>query len=183
MLLRRPAGHARPFSGLLVRRPILLIGTVLAGALVALVAVGSRVLDRDRERLYERYARERLHLLEEAGRVLERDTREIEEDFHLAATLLEHVGSELLAERQLQAIATIKREYLMLEMRRPDGRGIRVVPHDAEPGLAERVGPALVEGIARATRAPGKLEVSGALASGDEPAAWYRVFARWLSAE
>jgi signal transduction histidine kinase len=162
-----------------VRPTILLITAVLAGALVALVVVGSRVLDRDRERLYERYARERLHILEEAGRVLERDMQGVVEDFDLAATFTEQVDSDLLVERALEAITTIKREYLMLETRRADGRGIRVVPHDAPPELAEHVGPAVSDLFARASRAPGKLEVSGALGSGEDPAAWYHVFARW----
>jgi signal transduction histidine kinase len=161
-----------------VRRPILLIAAVLAGALVALVVVGSRVLDRDRERLHERYARERLHILEEAGRVLERDVQALAEDLDLAATLLEHVDSDLLAERQLQAIAAIKREYLMLETRRADGRGIRVVAHDAPAGLAERAGPIVSELLARASGEPGPLVVSGALGDGDDPASWYRVIAR-----
>ncbi len=165
-----------------MRRTILLITAVLAGALVALVVVGSRVLDRDRERLYERYARERLHILEEAGRVLARDVQGVVEDFDLAATLTEHVDSDLLVERALEAIATIKREYLMLETRRAAGRRIRVVPQAAPAGLAERVGPAISELLARASRAPGKLEVSGALGSGEDPAAWYHVFARWPSA-
>lgn len=165
-----------------MRRHILLLAAVLAGALVALLVVGARVLDRDREQLYERYARERLHILEEAGRVLERDVQEVAKDLDLAAALLEHVDSDLLAERELEAIATIKREYLMIETLRPDGRRIRVASHDAPDGLAARVGPAVSDLLARAARTPGTLEISGPLGTGDDPAAWYRVFARWRSA-
>jgi len=162
-----------------VRRPILLIAAVLTGALVALVVVGVRVLDRDRDRLYERYARERLHILEEAGRMLARDVREVAVDLDLAAALLEQVDTDLLAERELQAVATIKREYLMLEALRTDGRRLRVVAADAPRGIDARVGPAVADLLARAARAPGTLEVSDALGSGDDPASWYRVIARW----
>ena len=162
-----------------MRRPILLIAAVLTGALVALVVVGVRVLDRDRDRLYERYARERLHILEEAGRMLARDVREVAVDLDLAAALLEQVDTDLLAERELQAVATIKREYLMLEALRTDGRRLRVVAADAPRGIDARVGPAVADLLARAARAPGTLEVSDALGSGDDPASWYRVIARW----
>jgi signal transduction histidine kinase len=161
-----------------VRRQILLIVAVLVTALAALAVVGSRVLDADRARLYERYAHERLHVLEEAGRVLERHVREVAEDLDLAATLLEGGAPGSYAERQLHAIATIKREYLLLETRPPDGPGIRVVAHDAPAGISERAGAMVSELLGRAARAPGELVVSGALGSGGDPASWYRVLAR-----
>ncbi len=162
-----------------MRRQLLLIAIVLVAALAALVVVGSRVLDRDRALLYERYARERLHVLEEAGRVLERDVQGVAEDLDLAATLLDGIDADLPAERELLAIAVIKREYLMLETRRAAGPGIRVVAPDSPAGIAGRAGPVVSDLLSRALRRPGELQVSDALGAGDDPASWYRVFARW----
>ncbi|HWO20740.1 MAG TPA: ATP-binding protein [Kofleriaceae bacterium] len=165
-----------------MRRQLLFIAAVLVAALAALVVVGSRVLDRDRDRLYERYARERLHILEEAGRVFERDVQGVIEDLDLAATLLDHADADLPAERELHAIATIKREYMMIETRRMGVPGIRVVAPDAPATIAERAGPTSAELLSRALREPDKLQVSDALGAGDDPASWYRVFARWSPA-
>jgi two-component system, NtrC family, sensor histidine kinase HydH len=165
-----------------VRRQLLFIAAVLVAALAALVVVGSRVLDRDRAMLYERYARERLHILEEAGRVLERDVQGVVEDLDLAATLLDHIDADLPAERELHAIATIKREYMMIETRQMGVPGIRVVAPDAPPGVAERAGPISADLLARALRQPDELQVSDALGAGEEPASWYRVFAKWSPA-
>ena len=162
-----------------MRRPLLLITAVLVAALAALVVVGSRVLDRDRDLLYERYARERLHVLEEAGRVLERDVQGVAEDLDLAATLLDGVDADLPAKRELHAIAVIKREYLMLETRRAAGPGLRVVAPDTPAGIAERAEPMVADLLARALRRPGELQVSDALGAGEDPTSWYRVFARW----
>ena len=162
-----------------MRRHILLIAVVLAGALAALVVVGTRVLDRDRERLYERYAGERLHILESAARVLESDVQGVIEDLDLAATLLEDVDSDLLAERELEAIALIKREYLMIQTHRAEGGGGLALADNAPPGLAEHFGPIVQGLLARAAATPGKVELSGGLALDGSPGVAYRVLARW----
>ncbi|MGN6107971.1 MAG: two-component system sensor histidine kinase NtrB [Kofleriaceae bacterium] len=156
----------------------MVILSVLVAALAALAVLGIRVLARDRQALYERYAEERLHLLEEAARVLEHDVQEVGEDLDLASKLLEFVDSPEVAERELHAIATIKREYLVVEARRDDGTTSRVATLDAPAGITELVGAQLSDAIERAAQAPGELIVSGPIVVGNGPAAWYRAFAR-----
>jgi signal transduction histidine kinase len=160
------------------RRPILIVIAALAVALAALAVVGKRVLERDREELYEHYANERLQGIDEAARALTDDVAEIGEDLELAATLLHNAESPKVAERELHAIATIKREYLMMEARTSDGSTKRVVAFDAPAGIDAQAADVLVRMLDDATREPGRLHASGAPQAGDVLGPWFRVFAR-----
>jgi two-component system, NtrC family, sensor histidine kinase HydH len=158
-------------------RPLLLVSATLVAALTLLVVVGLRVLERDRNRLFSSYAHEREQGIEEAARGVTSDISDIGEDLDLASTLLQGADSTQLAERELHAIATIKREYLAMYARTDDGETTIVSAFDAPAGLTKVADQSLKDLVARAAKAPGKLHVS--LAFADTGAfAWYRVFAR-----
>lgn len=154
----------------MTRKPVLVVAALL-GALVALVAVGQRVLDRDRRAMYERYAHERLLGVEEAADGFARDVIEIGEDLELAATLLQDAESIDVAERELHAIATIKREYLVMDARSDTGTTTRVVALDAPRGVAASAAAELADVLEKAVRAPGRLHQRNV-------GPWLRVFAR-----
>lgn len=154
--------------------PVLL--TLLA-ALAALFVIGSRLLARDRDALYDRFAQERRFGLEEAARGVQGDIADIGDDLELASTLLQKAETTELAERELHAIATIKREYLVMYAGLADGPITRVTAFDAPPGVDEIASATLERMIVRARAAAGTLQVSEAFAS-TGPATWYRVFAR-----
>ena len=92
------------------RRSLVLVSATLAAALAILVVVGLRVLERDRDALFARYGSERQRAAQEAARGLTGDIAEVGEDLALASALLRETISTQLAERQLHAIASIKRE-------------------------------------------------------------------------
>lgn len=146
----------------------------VAATIAVATIVALRVLDRDRDRLHAAFAQERLQALEEAARSLEADIAEIDEDIALAATLLESAESAAVADREIHAIATIKREYFVIETRKHGEAPLRVVAHDAPAGLAARVEPRLAAALDRARAAPGQLHV---LAAVDDPTSWHRIYA------
>jgi two-component system, NtrC family, sensor histidine kinase HydH len=168
--------RVRTFAGL-PARPLAILVIVVLSALVTLGIVGASVLARDRDAMYERFARDRLHSLDELARSLENDVVDIGEDLELAATLLGTANSNPAAERELHAIATIKREYLVVEARN-GATTTRVVAPDAAAGTLERSDHALRDTLDRAERSPGTLEVSGPLSQRGDAASWYRVYAR-----
>jgi signal transduction histidine kinase len=136
--------------------------------------IGARVLAHDRRAMHEQLARDRLHSLDELARGFEHDVTEIAEDLELAATLIASAESTSLAERELHAIATIKREYMVMQARRGT-ETFRVVALDGPAGITEQSDRALGETLDRADRDPGVLKSSGPLGTG--VASWYRVFA------
>ena len=156
-------------------RPVLVVLTLVA-ALAGLVVVGLRIFERDRHALYERYAADRSQGLEDAALGLASDVADIGEDLKLASTLLLTAESTRMAERELHAIATIKREYLVLYARDTAGATTKVVAlgtHEADVAPADS---AVDELFAKAQRAPGELQVSPAF---DGPRGLrYRLFAR-----
>jgi two-component system, NtrC family, sensor histidine kinase HydH len=161
----------------MARRPLLLVSATLAAALTLLVIVGLRILERDRNRLFSSYAHEREQGIEEAARGVTSEVSDIGEDLDLASTLLQGAESTQLAERELHAIATIKREYLAMYARTDDGETTIVTAFDAPQGLTTIADETLRELVAHASQAPGQLHVSLAFAK-TGAAAWYRVFAR-----
>lgn len=162
----------------MTRRPLLVVVFALLGALAVLSIVGARVLNRDRSAMYERYASERRQGIEEAAHGLAGDIADIGDDLELAASLLQNAESPQVAERELHAIATIKREYLVMDARDPEHGTTRVVALDAPAGAADRVGATLSSMLDAADAAPGQLHRSAAVTGGEDAAAWYRVFAR-----
>jgi signal transduction histidine kinase len=150
---------------------------VLVASLTLLVVVGLRVLERDRDALFSRYGRDRELAMAEAARGVAGEVADIGEDLELASTLLQSAETTRLAERELHAIATIKREYLVMYARNDDGEITKVTAYDAPPGVALQADATLERELAIAASAPGTLHVSTAYASGGA-AAWYRVFAR-----
>ncbi|MBA3458752.1 MAG: PAS domain-containing protein [Deltaproteobacteria bacterium] len=150
--------------------------TMLA-ALAALFLIGGRLLERDREALFDRFAKERKTGMEEAARGVQLEVADIGDDLELASTLLQKAETTELAERELHAIATIKREYLVMYARLGDGPTTRVTAFDAPPGVDALASDTLERMLIAARAAPGTLQVSAA-SSTHGPAAWYRVFAR-----
>jgi signal transduction histidine kinase len=162
----------------MARRPLLLVSGTLVAALTVLVVVGQRVLVRDRDALFARYGQDRAQVMAEAARGVAGEVADIGDDLELASTLLQGAETTQLAERELHAIATIKREYLVMYARSDTGETTRVSAFDAPAGVAERADATLEQLLTRAANGPGRLHVSGAYASPGDPAAWYRVFAR-----
>ena len=158
-------------------RPILLVATALVIALVILAVVGRRVLESDRDAMYDRYAQDRLATLQEAAHAFAGDIADIGEDLDLASTLLKNAESPQVAERELNAVATIKREYMMMDAR-ANGRTTRVVAFDSPKGVAERANQALATTLDLADASPGVVRVSGALRGDGERDLWNRVYAR-----
>ncbi|NVB81096.1 MAG: hypothetical protein HOV81_22055 [Kofleriaceae bacterium] len=160
----------------MIRRPIALVSLALFVALATLVWFGVQVLARDREALYARYGNERAQGIEEAARGFAADISEIGEDLALAAVL--HGGENAQpSERELTAIATIKREYLVMYARNAEGITTRVTALDAPPDATRLADPVLMKMLDVAARQPGVLHASGPLAE-QGPGAWWRVFAR-----
>jgi len=167
----------KPDPGM-ARWPLILVSGTLIAALSLLVVVGIRVLERDRDALFSRYGREREQAIAEAARGVAAEVADIGDDLELASTLLQGAETTRLAERELHAIATIKREYLVMYARTDDGETTKVTAFDAPAGVAIRADAALEQLLALADKEPGKLHVSTAYAPAGDPAAWYRVFAR-----
>jgi signal transduction histidine kinase len=146
-------------------------------ALILVGVIGIRVLERDRDAMHDRFAQERMQGLEEAARALASDTKEIGEDLDLAATLLDDAESRDVADRELHAIATIKREYLVVEARSL-ATTTRVVALNAPSGIAKEVDRELTHGLDAARQKPNTLYVSPAVVTSGNRAPWYRIFAR-----
>jgi len=162
----------------IVRSPYLVVSGALVVALSLVVLVGQRVLERDRDALFASYGHDREQVIEEAARGVEAEVVDIGDDLELASTLLQSTDTTGIAERELQAIATIKHEYLVMYARADDGETTKVTAYDAPEDVAARSDPALVRLLDAATRDPGQLHVSVAFADPADPAGWYRVFAR-----
>lgn len=159
-------------------RPLLVMISALAIALVVLIVGGRHVLRRDREALFERFTREQTTVIREAATGLASDLSDIGEDLELAATLLDSAEPPEVAERELRAIATIKREYMVMEARSTVPVIEHVVALDAPAGVATLAQTQLAATLDAAERAAsGGLKVSPPLGK-LEPASRYRVFAR-----
>jgi signal transduction histidine kinase len=161
----------------MARRPLIVVSGLLVAALALLVVIGLRVLERDRDRLFSQYAHEREQAVAETARGLTDDLADIGEDLELASALLQGASSPQFAERELHAIATIKREYLAMYARTDSGDTTIVNAYDAPSNVATLANESLSNLTEQAARAPGKLLVSRAFA-GSEVSSWYRVFAR-----
>ncbi len=160
-------------------RLIVLVGLVaLVG--VGLEQVGSRMLDRDRREMYRAYADDRRHRLEAAALELGNDVEKIGQDLELAAVLVSRPGSPDSYERELNAIATITREYAAIDVRDEAGAPlVRVVAADSPSQTVLADAAAVIDELVAAARAePGTLKTSRPLGQVDEPLAWLRVFAR-----
>ena len=156
-------------------RLVLLVAAIVA-ALVALGIVGARVLAHDRGEMYDGFAQNRREGLEEAAGRFEKAIHDIGEDLQLASSLLGAAETERLADRELDAIATIKREYLVMDARGP-GEISHVVEFGAPPNSATLARPTLDRMLETSITEPGKLHVSGSYGAGQVPP-WFRVFAR-----
>jgi signal transduction histidine kinase len=153
--------------------------TVLVAAFATLVVVGARLLARDRAALVEEFSRDRLHALQEGARSFADDVKDIGNDLDLASALLQRVETDhVAAERELHAVATVERAYMVMEARDGTGFATQVVALDAPPEALTWTRTALDTTLQQARAAPGALHVSGPLDVRDDRAAWYRVFAR-----
>lgn len=143
-----------------------------------LVVIGQRLLQRDRAALYERFGLEREQGVEEAVRGIASDVTDIGEDLELASTLLQSAETTRLAERELHAIATIKREYMVIYARTDTGETTRVTAYDAPPNSAAISDAVLEELLGDAEKHPGELRSSRAFANANTRAGWFRAYAR-----
>ncbi|HVV86028.1 MAG TPA: ATP-binding protein [Kofleriaceae bacterium] len=165
-----------------MQRSHLVIAAIgLVVVLGGLIALGSRVLDRDRRAIHAEYARDKMHRLDQAALDLGNDIEKIGEDLQLAAALAAQAGSPEVRERELHAIAAITREYLAIEAQAADGTVLAQVtdPASASPAIA-RAAPTLAATIAAARAEPGVFLTSRPLGDLDldRPESWYRVCAR-----
>ncbi|HSN29107.1 MAG TPA: hypothetical protein VLT45_22620, partial [Kofleriaceae bacterium] len=158
-------------------RSIVVVVLASVAALVVLVLAGRRVLARDREALYQRYAAERTQDVEEAAHELGADLADLSEDLDLAATLLQNAESPDSAGRELHAIATIKREYAVIDARSDSANRTHVVAFDTPAGVPELAERVMTATLDAADAAPGTMQVSPAVRRPGE-ASWYRVYAR-----
>ncbi|MBA3394358.1 MAG: PAS domain-containing protein [Deltaproteobacteria bacterium] len=161
----------------MARRPFILVSAALVTSLTVLVLMGQRVLERDRAALFARYAEERQHGIEEAARGVAGEVSDLGDDLDLASTLLQSAESPMVAARELHAIATIKREYIVMYARTDDGETTKVTALDAPARVTEQADSIVERQLAIAEREPGRLHVSSAYIAPAEPGAWYRVFA------
>ncbi|MGE0402215.1 MAG: sensor histidine kinase [Kofleriaceae bacterium] len=155
-------------------RPLLLVSVALLAALSLLVVTGLRVFERDRDELLARYGHDREVGLAEAARGLVGDVADVSDDLELAAAVLHGADSPTLAERELHAIATIKREYLAMHARTDEGVTTKVTALDAPPNMAQLSDVALDAGLDTAERVRGRLHVTPVQGG----SSWLRVFAR-----
>ncbi|MGE0869785.1 MAG: nitrogen regulation protein NR(II) [Kofleriaceae bacterium] len=159
-------------------RPVLGVVVMLAAALTMLILIGHRVLERDREALFARFGEARSLTIEEAAHGLAAEVDELAQDLELASSLLGSAESTQIAERELHAIATIKRAYLAMYARIRTDELTTVVAFDAPTGADAIMRPTLERLLQEADRVPGVLHASGPIVAATEQAAWYRVFAR-----
>ncbi|HEV7559433.1 MAG TPA: hypothetical protein VGO00_28350, partial [Kofleriaceae bacterium] len=163
----------------MTRRALLVMITVLVAAFATLVVVGARLLARDRATLVDEFSRDRLHALQEGARSFADDVKDIGNDLDLASALLQRVETDhVAAERELHAVATVERAYMVMEARGAAGFATQVVALDAPPEALAWTRTALDSMLQMARVVPGALHVSGPLDAHDERSAWYRVFAR-----
>jgi signal transduction histidine kinase len=161
----------------MTHRPIVVVVLASLAALVVLVLAGRRVLERDRVALYDRYAGQRTLEVEEAAHELEAELADLSEDLDLAATLLQNAEPPDAAQREMHAIATIKREYDVIDARAAGRPPTHVVAFDTPAGVPELTSAAVARTLDAADAAPGMLAVSEDLRSGND-GPWYRVYAR-----
>jgi signal transduction histidine kinase len=161
----------------MARRPLFFVSGMLVATLALLVMVGLRVLARDRDRLFAQYAHEREQAVAEATRDVSGEISDIGDDLELASALLDGMDSTQLAERELHAIATIKREYLAMYARTANGETTIVTAYDSPANVAALADATVRDLVQRAGAERGKLHVSRAF-SDTGAFAWYRVFAR-----
>ncbi|MGE5181562.1 MAG: two-component system sensor histidine kinase NtrB [Acidobacteriota bacterium] len=158
-------------------RPIFMVILASIVALIGLVLAGRRVLQRDRAALYEQYSSERTQKLAQIAHSMSMDQANVVEDLDLAATLVEKAESPQVAERELHAIATIKREYLVMDSRGDGGDTTEVIAFDAPPRSAELARAEMTRTLDAADAAPDTVKISRVLTGGTD-SAWYRVYAR-----
>src|SRR5688572_8531996 len=140
----------------MARRPLVIVSAILALALTIFVVIGMLVLARDRAELFARYGETREHSIEAVARGVAGEVTDISDDLDLAAVLYASAENEQLAERELHAIATIKREYLAMYAR-TDGATTKVAAYDAPVGIMPVVDAPLEAVLQRAEKEPGKL--------------------------
>ena len=151
------------------------LAVLVAGCVGVPIAVGVRVLARDRAAAIDAFARDKLADLSESAADLGGNLTRVGDDLALAATIPEHAGSPDVAARELEAIANVKHAYLVLDVQPRDGAHL----HIAAPGAPEALAAPVIERtLAAAARTPGELEISAGLSAANDEAAWYRVFAR-----
>ena len=161
----------------MAHRPIIVVVLASLAALVVLVFAGRRVLDRDREALYREYTRQRTQQVTEAAHDFAGDLADISEDLELAATLLDNADSPESADRELHGIATIKREYMVIDARTAASTPTHLVAFDTPAGVPEIAAATMTQALDAAEAGPGTLQVSETLRQPGDPD-WYRVYAR-----
>jgi len=153
------------------------------GCLVLLACLGTvwgavvYVLDHDRQAAERELAQDRLESLRGAARALGIDLAGIGKDLALAGTLTATAPTSDGAERELRAIAAVRREYVAIDVRPDSGAGVRIQGPDVPEQVLVLARPVIDQMIDTARRAPGELHISPGLSSADDVAAWYRVFA------
>ncbi|MBX3156478.1 MAG: histidine kinase [Deltaproteobacteria bacterium] len=149
-------------------RRMLLGAFALVACLASTWAVVIYVLDRDRDSAERELAADRLQTLDGAARSLGASLAGIGKDLTLAAALD--------SERELAAIAGVKREYIAIEVWREDGTRARVASAGATEPVLALARPVIARMVETARAAPGELHISRGLSSNDDLPAWHRVF-------
>jgi signal transduction histidine kinase len=148
------------------------LGVLIAGCVGVPVLVATRVLVHDREEAIDEFARDKLADLTETALDVGGNLVRVGDDLAIAARIPRLAGSPDVATRELEAVAQVKRAYLMIDVVPPDGQRLRVWTAVANAA------PVVDDMIAAAARSPGELQISPGLSAANDEAAWYRVFAR-----
>ncbi|HEY1814205.1 MAG TPA: hypothetical protein VGG74_17760, partial [Kofleriaceae bacterium] len=148
---------------------------LIAGCIGVPVIIGVRVLAHDRDAAIDAFARDKLADLNESAQDLGGNLARVGDDLAFAAKIPEHAGSPDVGARELEAVATVKRAYLVIDVQPATGTRL----HVAAPGAPESVAAPVIDRLlAAAARSPGELQISAGLSAANDEVAWYRVFAR-----
>ncbi len=145
---------------------------LIAGCVGVPVVVATRVLAHDRDAAIDAFARDKLAELTESAQDLGGNLARVGDDLAFAAKIPEHAGGADVEAGELEALAIVKRAYLVIDVMPTDGHRLHV------GGPLAAAAPMIDHMLAAAAHAPGELQISSGLSSANDEAAWYRVFAR-----
>jgi signal transduction histidine kinase len=152
--------------------------TAVTCAIIAVLAVVSRLIENDRQELVARFSSERQRQLDEATREIGADFDDIADTLRFAGQLVEAADSGADRERELGALITVVRHYRMVRVFDANGTPMLTVADASwRAGVPQSIFDAFLAEVTTqaAKRVPGEVETSGRLAG--DPTGWIRAFA------
>lgn len=151
----------------------------LCAALAAVLAGAVRMIQRDRQELVERFAAERLRLVDEAAREIRKDLDDVAASLRFGGQLLQADDAAGDSERELRVLLAAAKSYLLIQAYDAAGTAILSVgerPAGARGAEAKGFEAALTDTARRALgRPPGEIQSSPTLSATGK--GWFRVFA------